>query len=317
MSEALVNINNPDAISCLGTEDVPAGYKRTEIGVIPEDWVVKKIENIAHVTSGKRLPLGNYLVEHPTPYPYIRVTDMRPGTVSLCDIRFVPRSVFPAIRQYRIFRDEIFISVAGTLGIIGRVPTELDGANLTENANRISQITCSVDFLLYSLMSPRIQNTIDSIQTVGAQPKLALGRIRQFLIPLPQKKHEQRAIAEALSDVDKLLESLDALIAKKRAIKQATMQQLLTGMIRLPGFREKWAKTRLDGIGYFLKGSGITRDETRNEGLACIRYGQIYTKYDFHVRRFHSYIEPQIAQNSVRLFTGDLLEVVGQIRTVC
>ena len=154
------------------------GYKRTEVGVIPEDWEIKKIDEIGRVTSGKRLPLGSSLVAHPTPNPYIRVTDMRAGTVSLSDIKFLPQSVFQKIKRYRIFCDDIFISVAGTLGIVGKVPPELDGANLTENADRITDIRCSRDFLLYVLMSPLIQNVIDSIRTVGAQPKLALVSIR-------------------------------------------------------------------------------------------------------------------------------------------
>ena len=227
--------------------EVRPGYKQTEVGIIPEDWDVKKIDEIGRVTSGKRLPLGSSLVGHPTPHPYIRVTDMRPGTVSLSDIKFVPESVFQAIKRYRIFRDDIFISVAGTLGIVGKVPPELDGANLTENADRITDIGCSRDFLLYVLMSPLIQNTIDSIRTVGAQPKLALTRIRQFSIPLPPVA-EQRAIAMTLSDVDALLDRLARLIAKKRDLKQAAMEQLLTGQTRLPGFHGEWEVKRVGGL---------------------------------------------------------------------
>ena len=170
---------------------------------------------------------------------------MRPGTVSLSDIKFVPESVFQAIKRYRIFHDDIFISVAGTLGIVGKVPPELDGANLTENADRITDIRCSRDFLLYVLMSPMIQNAIDSIRTVGAQPKLALTRIRQFAIPLPPSEAAQRAIAAALGDVDALLDGLGRLIAKKRDLKQAALQQLLTGQTRLPGFHGEWQMKRL------------------------------------------------------------------------
>ncbi len=224
------------------------GYKQTEVGVIPEDWEAKTIDQVGFVTSGKRLPLGSSLVEQETPHPYIRVTDMRPGTVSLSDIRFVPESVFPAIKRFRIFCEDIFISVAGTLGIIGKVPRELDGANLTENADRITDITCSQDYLLHVLMSPLIQNTIASIQTVGAQPKLALTRIRKFQIPLPPTKAEQEAIAAALSDVDALIAGLDRLITKKRDLKQAAMQQLLTGQVRLPGFSGEWEVKRIAEI---------------------------------------------------------------------
>jgi type I restriction enzyme S subunit len=220
------------------------GYKQTEAGVIPEDWEVKTIDQVSFVTSGKRLPLGSSLVAQPTPHPYVRVTDMRPGTVELSEIKYVPEDVFPAIKRYRIYCEDIFISVAGSLGIVGKVPRELHGANLTENADRITNITCSQDFLLYVMGSPLIQNTIDSIQTVGAQPKLALTRIRKFEIrhpPLP----EQRAIATALSDVDALLAALDRLIAKKRDLKQAAMQQLLTGQTRLPGFHGVWESSTL------------------------------------------------------------------------
>ena len=197
--------------------EVKPGYKPTEMGVIPEEWNVKTIEQVAFVTSGKRLPLGSSLVDVPSPHPYIRVTDMRPGTVDTSEIRYVPESVFPAIKRYRIFRADIFISVAGSLGIVGKIPAELDGANLTENADRITDITCSQDYLLYVLLSPLIQNAIDSIRTVGAQPKLALTRIRKFSIPLPPTEAEQRAIAAALGDVDALLDGLDRLIAKKES----------------------------------------------------------------------------------------------------
>ena len=225
--------------------EVKPGYKRTEVGVVPEDWTVKYLDLIAVVTSGKRLPLGNFLTERETPHPYIRVTDMRPGTVALADIRYVPVDVFPAIKRYRIFKDDIFITVAGTLGRVGRIPSELNGANLTENADRIFNISCSQVYLLYILMSPLIQRKIDSLRTVGAQPKLALTRIRKFDIPLPPTKAEQEAIAEALSDADALIESLEQLRTKKRQIKKGAMQELLTGKKRLPGFSGDWEVKQL------------------------------------------------------------------------
>ena len=245
ISEADASIVAMPKSDLQGVGNAPSGYKRTEMGDIPEDWDMRMIAEISRVTSGKRLPVGSSLVVHPTPHPYIRVTDMRPGTVSLTDIRFVPVSVFPKVNRYRIFRDDIFISVAGTLGIVGKIPPELDGANLTENANRITDIKCVPDFLMYGLMSPIVQNVIKSFQTVGAQPKLALMRIRGFEIPIPSSAAEQRVIAEALSDVDALLGSLDALIAKKLAIKQAAMQQLLTGKTRLPSFTGEWTIANL------------------------------------------------------------------------
>lgn len=214
----------------------------------PVDWNQVRIGDIAKVKGGKRLPYGFYVVDTPTPYPYLRVLDMYPGGVNQSDIKYVPEQAFPAIQNYRIYSEDIFISVAGSLGIVGVVPPELSGANLTENANYITDIQCDRDYLKYWLMSHPIQNAIKLIQTTGAQPKLALRRIAKFSVAIPQNIKEQRAIAEVLSDVDGLINALDALIAKKRAIKQATMQQLLTGKARLPGFSRVWETKRLGDL---------------------------------------------------------------------
>ena len=97
---------------------------------------------------------------------------------------------------------------------------------------------------------------------------------------------EQRAIAEALSDVDGLLEALEALIAKKRDIKQAAMQQLLTGKTRLPGFRGKWKKKRLGDIASFFKGSGLSKSDLLEDGKReCIHYGELFTIYNERISR--------------------------------
>jgi type I restriction enzyme, S subunit len=256
--------------------EVKPGYKLAEVGVIPEDWEVKTIDEVGFVTSGKRLPLGSSLTERETSHPYVRVTDMRFGTVSLSDIKFVPDDVYPVISRYRIFRDDIFISVAGTLGIVGKVPDELDGANLTENADRITKITCCQEYLLHVLMSPLIQNTIQSLQTVGAQPKLALTRIRKFAITFPPTKAEQESIAEALSDADALIESLEQLITKKRQIKQGAMQELLTGKKRLLGFSGEWEIKRLGDLFTFSGGYSASRDQLSCEGHCYLHYGDIH-----------------------------------------
>ena len=230
-------------------KQIPAGYKKSELGVIPEDWDVNVVEDIADVKSGKRLPLGKYLIDSETTHPYIRVTDMFQGGVSLSEIKYVPEDVFPTIQNYKIFKDDIFISVAGTLGIVGKIPVKLDGANLTENADRLTNITCDRDYLLYVFTSPLIQGIIESERTLGAQPKLALTRIRKFKVVLPNDKTEQTAIATVLSATDALIEHLERLIAKKKAIKQGAMQQLLTGKKRLPGFSGKWDLKTLGEIG--------------------------------------------------------------------
>jgi type I restriction enzyme S subunit len=211
---------------------------------LPDEWEVRYVDSLGNVRGGKRLPKGRSLTTVPTPHPYLRVTDMREGGVDLSKIIYVPEDVAPTIRSYRIFRDDLFISVAGTLGVVGRVPAELDGANLTENADRITAISCDIDYLMYSLLSESIQREIDTIRTVGAQPKLALGRIKRFEIRLPKERAEQQRISTALREIDTLITNLWRLITKKQAIKQGMMQELLTGRTRFPGFTEMWSRGR-------------------------------------------------------------------------
>jgi type I restriction enzyme S subunit len=267
--------------------EVRKGYKQTEVGIIPDDWDVKPLDTISFVTSGKRLPLGKSLTDDETPHPYIRVTDMRMGTVELSDIKFVPNDVFSAIKRYRIFKNDIFISVAGTLGIVGKIPLELDGANLTENADRLTNITSSRDYLLHILMSPLIQNTIEALQTVGAQPKLALTRIRKFDIPIPPTLAEQEAIAEALSDADALIEAVEQLLTKKRQVKQGAMQELLkpksnwspTNLGSIADPNKKWSYTG-GPFGSNLKASDYTDDGIRVIQLQNIGDGEFKAEYE-------------------------------------
>uniref|UniRef100_UPI003F80C18A restriction endonuclease subunit S n=1 Tax=Xanthomonas sp. 0924 TaxID=2835534 RepID=UPI003F80C18A len=118
---------------------------------------------------------------------------------------------------------------------------------------------------------------------------------------------EQVAIAEAMLDVDKFVESLEQLLTKKRQIKQGAMQELLTGKRRLPGFVCPWEKSKLSCMGVFLKGAGVKRDEALSGDLPCIRYGEIYTTHSDHVRSFTSWISPSVAASATLIRQGDLL----------
>ena len=107
----------------------------------------------------------------------------------------------------------------------------------------------SVPYFLFSqLFSEGVNDQIDKILSGSNYPAINSRDVKLIEIPCPPQVSEQRAIAEVLSDVDGLINALEALIAKKRAIKQATMQQLLTGKTRLPGFSEAWMKTKISDL---------------------------------------------------------------------
>lgn len=209
-----------------------AEFKDTEIGQIPKAWEVLELKDIADIKGGKRLPKGYNLVNEDSGFPYIRVADMSKGSIDDSYIKYVPVEIEPMIKNYKISKDDLFISVAGTLGIVGSAPEKLDNANLTENANKICNIKCDRNYLLYYLQSQYIQNVISNERTVGAQPKLAIARIQKFLICQPETD-EQHRIAKILSTIDDRIELYEKEKENYTQMKKGLMEQLLTGKIRI------------------------------------------------------------------------------------
>ena len=278
---------------------------------IPDSWNVEKLEpKVGNVKSGKRLPKGFYVTDMHTNHPYIRVIDMREGYVDTSELKYVPDEAFSAIQNYRIYKDDIYISVAGTLGIVGQIPAHLDGANLTENANRVTNIKCNVKYLMYWLMSSTIQNIISQTQTLGAQPKLALTRIRNFPVILPSIQ-EQEKIVEVLSEVDTLIADLKKLIRKKKDIRQGTMQMLITGKRRLDGFDGEWVKINLSKnsklkarIGW----QGLTTGEYLDEGYSYLITGTDFKDGQIDWNGCHYVDYNRYEQDSnIQVSNGDLL----------
>ena len=107
---------------------------------IPESWKWVKLGNILSVYGGKRIPAGRKLTDTNTGHIYIRVSDMKNGTVATDNLLFVPNDLYDSISRYIIKTEDIYITVAGTIGRVGKIPPELDGANLTENCVKLSNI---------------------------------------------------------------------------------------------------------------------------------------------------------------------------------
>ena len=190
-------------------------------------WEKVKLGKIADVKGGKRIPKGYQLQKENNSFPYITISDMENGNINTSNIRYVPFDVTDKIKKYRIYFDDIYISVAGTLGLIGTIPKELNGANLTENADRICNYHCNKQYLISILSSEIIQNQIKFLQTNNAQPKLAIEQIKNFIFNLPPIE-EQTAIAEILSAQDKEIELLEKQLNQEKLKKKSLMQLLLT-----------------------------------------------------------------------------------------
>jgi len=197
---------------------------------LPLDWGATTIGFVVTVKGGKRLPKGEKLSLTPTAHPYIRVTDFSGFSVNAASIQYIADNIYKKISRYTISSNDVYISIAGSIGIVGMVPDVLDGANLTENAAKLT-VDPGNDliprFLMYWLSSDLSQREISAQRVQNAQPKLALARIKSLSLPLPPLP-EQRRIAAVLSLVQRAIEQQERLIGLTTELKKALMHKLFT-----------------------------------------------------------------------------------------
>src|SRR5262249_33305398 len=151
-------------------------------------WPTAILGDVASVRGGKRLPKGVRLSDEPTAHPYLRLVDMNSDGIDIAGVKFIDDVVFQRISRYTISRRDIYMSIAGTIGLVGRVPPALDGANLTENAAKISILdseTLDPEFLTFCLSAPSAQERMRALAGGTAQPKLALYKIETLEVPIP------------------------------------------------------------------------------------------------------------------------------------
>ena len=177
-----------------------AGRTQDELVEVPFDipygWSWCRLANFAQVLGGKRIPAGRQLTNENTGHYYIKVSDMKENTICLDKLQFVPIDIYPTISRYIINKKDVYITVAGTIGRVGTIPNELDGANLTENADRIVLDEIDQLWLVKCLLSDVVQEQIKEATTKVGQPKLAIARIEKFLIPLPPLAEQNRIVAK-------------------------------------------------------------------------------------------------------------------------
>ncbi|MCB9210917.1 MAG: restriction endonuclease subunit S [Ignavibacteriales bacterium] len=192
-------------------------------------WQSKRIFEFCKVKGGKRLPAGEEFADGITPFPYLRVVDMGNGTINPRKLVYVKPEIEPLIRNYKIYKDDIYVTIAGTLGMFGTIPDYLDSSQLTENAAKlceINQTDFSIEYLKYYLNSNQIQSQLKKEIGIGSGvPKLALFRIEQLIVNFPDKTNQNK-IAKILSVCDGVIEKTEEAIAKYKSIKQGMLQDL-------------------------------------------------------------------------------------------
>lgn len=230
---------------------VPPGYKRTDVGVIPEDWRLDHLgSHCERITKGTTpTSLGKTFTS--SGISFVKAESItEEGGVFEEKLAYIDGKTHELLERSQLAAGDVLISIAGVLGRVGCISPQYLPAN-TNQALAIIRLKdkTAIDgiYLPLVLRGGIVQQQIRDINVRAAQANISLKDVSDFLVPLPGFS-EQRAIAAALSDADALIESFNRLIAKKRGIKQAAMQQLLTGQTRLPGFAGPWEQIPLEYI---------------------------------------------------------------------
>ncbi|MDZ8065935.1 MAG: restriction endonuclease subunit S [Nostoc sp. DedQUE08] len=203
----------------------------SELGLIPEGWEIINIGKIAKVKGGKRLPKGKTLLGRKTAHPYIRVKDMSDSGLDTSDIKYLDEETHQSIKRYIISSEDIYISIAGTIGRVGIIPKSLSYSNLTENAAKICEIR-EIDYrLLLGYLRTEAGQTQIASKVVGtSQPKLALFRIEEILLALPPISIQHK-IASFFANTYAQIDNLKAKNQNLGQTRDLLLPKLISGEI--------------------------------------------------------------------------------------
>ena len=256
------------------TQKNPSGYKQTEIGVIPVDWDVKKLGELADYKNGKSFES--------------RITDSGDYflvTLNSLDINGKLKNdhLRVSVSDKSLNKDDLVMILSDVahgyfLGLTDVIP-ENDKYVLNQRIGALKNIRHLTPYYLSKYINSK-QKYFKTAGQGSSQQNLAKDDILNFGIAYPSSKTEQSAIAIAISDVEALIEKVEKLVEKKKNIKQGAMQEMLTGKRRLPMFSDKWEIKKLGEVAEFEHGRDLPKSDMGDEGAyKCIHYGQLFREY--------------------------------------
>ncbi len=254
-----------------------SGYKQTEVGVIPENWEMKRLGELFEITSSKRVFQSEWKSEG---IPFYRAREL----AILGEKGFINNELFISKEMYDAYKKNYGVPKIGDMlvtgvGTLGKVFVVSDDHEFYFKDGNIIwfKILGKVrsDFLRQLYLTQSIIKQIDDASAGTTVGTYTISSAKKTIIPFPPLA-EQEAIAESLSDADALIESLEQLIAKKRLIKQGAMQELLTGKKRLPGFNGEWGVKALGEIGEALIGLTYKPSDVRSDGVLVLRSSNVH-----------------------------------------
>jgi restriction modification system DNA specificity domain protein len=262
---------------------VAEGYKNTEIGVIPKDWDVKSLGSLFEITSSKRVFQSEW---KKSGIPFYRAREL----AILSEKGVVVNDLYIDIKQYQLYKKQFGVPVVGDMlvtgvGTLGKVYVIQSNREFYFKDGNIIWFkikeAINSEFLKQLFSTVLVTKQIDDASGKTTVGTYTINGAKHTSIPFPPKP-EQNAIATALSDADALISATEKLIAKKKAIKQGAMQELLKP-------QEGWEEKTLEEDFDIIKGQGLSKSKLDEHGkLECILYGELFTTYKELIREVNS-----------------------------
>ena len=279
--------------------NIPVGYKDSAVGIIPQEWEVKPVKDFGKVVTGNT-PSTAEVSNYGDEYMFVSPADLSDDKKYILRTEKMLSSKGYAVSRKMPKGAILYTCIGSTIGKIGIASCEL-----TSN-QQINAVICddNNEYFYYALLF--LTGRIKMLAGEQAVPIINKSDFERIKLPVPPMG-EQRKIAEILDAWDEAIEQQSRLIEELELRKRALMQRLLTGRVRLPNFVTPWQKVKLGEIGKFDKGAGVPKNKITSSGCKAITYGEIYTKYNYVINRFASYIDEETARESKEISSGTIL----------
>lgn len=269
-----------ERIEMISRGEVPEGYKKTKVGIIPEDWEVKRLKKYANIIDGdrgKNYPNDKDIVN--SGVLFLSTKNIINSKFDFNEKRFITKEKFAELRKGKLQSHDVVITMRGSIGNVALFQgIEYESAFINAQMAIIRPYNINSEFLWLIMHSSSVQKRINVMSSGSAQPQLTKKVIEQLHIPKPSCL-EQQKIAQILSTWDKAIELKEQLLEVKKEQKKGLMQGLLTGEVRLPGYDEEWEEVRLGDIGEFSTSSVNKKIENKQELVRLVNYMDVYNNY--------------------------------------
>ena len=258
--------------------EIREGYKKTEVGVIPEDWILDNFGSITSKIGSGITPTGGSRIYKKTGRPFVRSQNVLNAKMNLADIAFIDEETHKTFEGTEIQNEDVLLNITGaSIGRSAVAERSVIGGNVNQHVCILRPIKDRVNplYLCSYILSAKGQKYIDDFQSGGNRQGLNFKQIATIKIPIPSLL-EQHAIATVQSDIEGLISSLTKLIDKKKNIMQGSMQELLTGRKRLEGFRGSIDYVSLISLcDIFCDGDWIESKDQSDNGYRLIQTGNV------------------------------------------